>query len=72
VPTVYLGLVQLPDLVGRDKPLADLLKLVHTSLNYIMLALVAVHVLAALKHHFSDRDDVLMRMLPFIKPGKGR
>jgi cytochrome b561 len=23
-----------------------------------------VHVLAALKHHFIDRDDVLVRMLP--------
>jgi cytochrome b561 len=72
VPTVYLGLVQLPDLVGRDKPLADLLKMIHTALNYTMLVLVAVHVTAALKHHFADRDDVLMRMLPFIKPGIGK
>jgi cytochrome b561 len=27
------------------------------------LALIALHVLAALKHHFYDRDDVLLRML---------
>jgi len=27
-----------------------------------------VHVAAALKHHFLDRDVVLVRMLPFLKP----
>jgi cytochrome b561 len=32
---------------------------------------VALHVAAALKHHFHDRDDVLARMLPLIRP-KGR
>jgi cytochrome b561 len=27
---------------------------------------VAAHLGAALKHHFLDRDDVLMRMLPIL------
>ena len=69
VPTVYLGLVQLPDLLAKDKELAEQLKLVHVTLNFTMLALVIVHAAAALKHHFVDRDDVLRRMLPFVKPG---
>ena len=30
----------------------------------ILAALFAIHVLAALKHHFIDRDDVLRAMLP--------
>ena len=64
VPTVYLGLVQLPDLLARDKALAGQLKLVHVTLNYTMLTLVIIHTAAALKHHFVDRDDVLKRMLP--------
>lgn len=68
LPTVYLGLVQLPDLLTRDKALADQLRLLHVTLNYTMLALVIIHAAAALKHHFVDRDDVLARMLPFIKP----
>jgi cytochrome b561 len=29
-----------------------------------LAALVVMHVAAALKHHFVDRDDVLKRMLP--------
>lgn len=31
------------------------------------LALIALHVIAALKHHFYDRDDVLLRMLRIHK-----
>ncbi len=68
VPTVYLGMVQLPDLLAKDKALAEQLKLAHITLNYTMLTLVVIHAAAALKHHVVDRDDVLRRMLPFVKP----
>jgi cytochrome b561 len=64
VPTVYLGLWQLPDLVAKDKALADLLRLAHVALNFALLALVVVHVAAALKHHFVDRDGLIVRMWP--------
>lgn len=67
VPTVYLGIVPLPDLLAKDKPLADLLKVVHVTLNYSMLTLVIIHAAAAFKHHFIDHDEVLARMLPFAK-----
>lgn len=67
VPVVYLGLVQLPDLVGKDKALGDLLQEVHEVLNFGLLALVGMHVAAALKHHFIDKDTTLLRMLPFSK-----
>jgi cytochrome b561 len=40
----------------------------HESLNWLMVVVVALHVAAALKHHFVDRDTVLARMLPFVKP----
>jgi cytochrome b561 len=29
-----------------------------------MVALVALHILAALKHHFIDKDQILARMFP--------
>jgi cytochrome b561 len=63
VPVVYFGVWQLPDLVAKDKALADVLKLVHYGLNKTLLTLVVLHVAAALKHHFVDRDSVLRRML---------
>jgi cytochrome b561 len=64
VSVVYLGLVPLPDLVPKDREMAKTLLLVHKSLNYMLAAVVLVHIAAALKHHFVDRDDVLARMLP--------
>jgi cytochrome b561 len=64
VPVVYLGLVPLPELIGPDPELKPLLKQIHYALNMVLLAGVCLHVLAALKHHFIDRDGVLKRMLP--------
>ncbi len=64
---VLFGVLPLPDLVGKNKELGDLLKEIHETLNYLMLGLVVAHVAAALKHHFVERDDVLTRMVPFLK-----
>lgn len=62
--TVWFGVLPLPDLVGKDKALGETLSLVHSELNYLLLVLVALHVAAALKHHFIDKDDIALRMLP--------
>jgi cytochrome b561 len=62
--TVYLGLVPIPDLLDKNKELANVLRLVHKSLAYGLGAVVVAHIAAALKHHFVDRDDVLERILP--------
>jgi cytochrome b561 len=59
---IYLNWIPLPDLVGKDKALADTFHEIHESLNWIMLSLVVIHVAAALKHHFIDKDDILTRM----------
>ena len=64
VSVSYLNLVDLPNLVPKDRELAKTLLLVHQSLNYLLAAVVTVHVSAALWHHFVDRDDILARMLP--------
>ncbi len=66
VQTVYLGLLPLPDLVAPDKGLAAILKGVHFAMNAVLFVVFCVHVCAALKHHFFDRDAVLARMLPFL------
>ena len=67
-PVVYLKLVQLPDLVSKDKELAALLKLMHQVLAWSLSGVVALHVAAALKHHFIDRDATLKRMLAWRRP----
>jgi cytochrome b561 len=65
--TVYFGVLPLPDLLSKNKELADVLRLVHRYANYALAALVVLHAAAAIKHHVVDRDDVLARMLPFLK-----
>lgn len=62
--TVWLGVLPLPDVVGKDKVLGDLLTVVHQGLNFLLLALVVIHIAAVLKHRLIDRDDILDRMLP--------
>ncbi len=66
VPTVPFGIaaLQLPDLLLRDRDLASTLKFVHLTLNYSLAALVSLHVAAAFKHQFFDRDGIMLRMLP--------
>lgn len=64
VPTVWFGVLPLPDLVEKDKALGHLLHDVHEVLNFVLLFLLAGHVAAAMKHHWIDKDDILKRMLP--------
>jgi len=63
-PVVWFGVLPLPDFVPVDKELAKSVKSVHAVLAYTLLALIVVHVAAALKHHFIDRDGLLARMRP--------
>ncbi|MBG7619214.1 cytochrome b [Herbaspirillum sp. AP02] len=64
VPVVYLGVVPLPVLIAPNPELKPLLKATHYWLNMTLLAAFALHVLAALKHQFIDRDNIFKRMLP--------
>jgi cytochrome b561 len=64
VPVVYLGIVPLPVLIDPNPELKPILKQVHYVLNMSLLASVLLHVAAALKHQFIDRDGVLRRMMP--------
>ena len=68
VPTVYFGVLPIPDLIGKDKAMGDVLVVVHQSLAFGLAALAGLHVAAAIKHQWMDRDGVMGRMVPFLKP----
>ncbi|QRN55620.1 cytochrome b [Dyella caseinilytica] len=61
---VHLFGATLPALVGADDDLADSLQTWHVDAAWLLLALVILHVSAALWHHFILRDDILRKMLP--------
>ncbi len=63
VPVVYLGLMPLPNLVDKDKVFGAFVKELHEAGGWVLAVLIGLHLLAAIKHHFFDRDDTLRRML---------
>ena len=59
------GIFDIPFLpVAQSWPAAGLARFIHTSLVWLMVGLAVLHIVAALKHHFVDKDDILQRMLP--------
>lgn len=63
-PIVLFGQFPLPDFVPADKALAELIKPWHEISAFAMMGLVVLHVGAALKHHWVDKDQLVHRMLP--------
>lgn len=71
LPTVLYGLVPWPHIavlsgLSRATKTAwePVFALVHAYGAYLLIAVVGLHVLAALRHHFLLGDDILRRMLP--------
>jgi cytochrome b561 len=70
IPTVLFGLVPWPDFPGLaryagNQTASDVTDFLHSKFGYVIIAFVALHVLAALRHHYIKRDNILRRMLPF-------
>jgi cytochrome b561 len=55
---------ELPRWVAAARPTAKLFFEVHETLVWVLVALVALHVVGGLKHLWIDRDRVFQRMWP--------
>ena len=63
VPTRFFDLFVIPNIAGVDAAWEQAATVIHYATSRLVMALTIVHVAAALKHHFVDRDDVLARMV---------
>ncbi|MBA2934998.1 cytochrome b [Sphingomonas sp. CGMCC 1.13654] len=64
-PLEFFGLFPLPMFpVAQDKEVSHMVAERHEQLAYLMIALLVLHICAALKHRFVDRDGTVARMLP--------
>lgn len=77
VPTLWFGLFEVPHLFGLNQVSLALRELlagytgeIHELLAYSMASLLALHVLAALKHHLINCDQTLANMLPLLAAKK--
>jgi cytochrome b561 len=62
-PIMVFGLFQLPPILAKDSALSDRLFVVHALIGAAIACLAAVHIGAALYHHFVRKDRVLLRMI---------
>lgn len=62
------GGFNIPALTGPDPATSKQVLWVHAWLAYLLIALIAMHIAAALYHHVIRGDNVLRRMLPGLKP----
>lgn len=62
-PVPFWGL-ELPELIGKSKDTAKLLKEIHETFATVGYYLIGLHAAAALYHHYLKRDNTLRLMLP--------
>lgn len=62
-PIPFFGL-ELPALIGINKDLAKPIKEVHEFIGTAGYYLIGLHAAAALYHHYIQRDNTMIRMLP--------
>jgi len=63
-PLSWFGLFKVPALIARDREAFAFWQQVHEWLAWTLMAVIALHLAATVKHHFIDRDSTLTRMLP--------
>ena len=61
----WFGWFKIPDLLAKNTEIAPYFKDLHEVLVFALIALVVLHVLAALRHACFRRDGVIGRMLPW-------
>ncbi len=59
--------IEVPSLITKNKDLAHQLEDIHKTIGEIGYYLIGLHAIAALFHHYIQKDDTLTRMLPFKK-----
>ena len=64
-PLQFFKLFNLPALGAASPDLRHLSHSVHENLFWFLVVILVLHIGGALKHHLIDRDNTLLRMLPF-------
>ena len=63
-PVPFFGIAQLGGLIGKNPDLSEWLETVHVLSQWVLYALVSLHVLGAFYHLLVRKDGVFQRMWP--------
>ncbi len=66
-PLQWFKWFNLPALIGKNDAIAEIFGEVHEILFWILSIVLIGHVGGALVHHWFERDNTLLRMLPFAR-----
>jgi cytochrome b561 len=67
-PVPFFMLYDLAQLVPVNKPVAEVFKTAHLTLQFVLYVVVVLHVAGTLQHHLVRKDGVLRRMLSSTAP----
>ncbi|MDF1758659.1 MAG: cytochrome b [Legionellaceae bacterium] len=59
----FFGLFTMPSLISSDKILLPVFLFIHKWFAYILIANIILHISAALKHHYINKDKILRRIV---------
>lgn len=63
-PVYFWGWFNVTWPVAKNKAVSSILAEAHEILGYVILGLILLHIAAAIKHHWINKDNVLKSMLP--------
>jgi len=66
-PAAFFGLFEWTPMVEKSKNMGDFFEEIHETLVPFTFILLGLHIVGALKHHFLDQDQTLLRISPFSK-----
>lgn len=67
IPTRFFDLFVVPDIPGFGPAQFEMATTLHFLVVWLLAGLIGLHVGAALKHRFVDRDRVWSRMAPWLR-----
>ena len=67
-PVPFFMVYDLAQLVPENKPVAEVFKYAHLTLQFVLYVTVLLHVAGALQHYFVRKDGILRRMLSSTTP----
>jgi cytochrome b561 len=66
VAVTFFGFATVPAVFANGSGIGQAIGELHSTLGWILLVALGLHIAAALYHHFWRRDRVLSRMLPWV------